>query len=55
MVPPYVCVRYFPIMQPLLSLVLFATFILILFFGYGTVIASLLIQYHGILLCEGYN
>jgi hypothetical protein len=55
MVSPYVCVYYLPITLPLLCLVLFAMFIIILSYEYGRVTASMQIQYPGILLGEGYN
>jgi hypothetical protein len=49
------CVYYLSITEPLLSLVMFATFILVLFYRNDRVTASLWIQYPGILLGEGYN
>jgi hypothetical protein len=45
----------FPQRNPLLSLVMFATFLLVLFYRYDTVTASLWIRYPGILLGEVYN
>jgi hypothetical protein len=51
----HVCAHYLPITSPLLSLVMFAMFILVLFYRYDRITASLSIRYPGILLVEVYN